>query len=461
MSPYPYEAQGVTKTVSKTKVKEQEGFKYTLSQYIPNNYYGSLINFSEIYNSLYGDTHYTNVELSDTLNSNLAINGNITITNEKGQDRTSYFDINVTGNSVKAVVKKNILDEVDFYSHVYNLNIPVYIKSGTGSKLTNTSVIPNQGKSSIKLENDTTNYDSNTVETSLYYNVNTSITNGTITGSSTVDIHNNKTITFTPNDGYYISSVTINGEEQDISSYNGGGTINFSNITKDYNIVVKTEAYGYTQITKRDSNTLNTVPRAIIRLYYDSECTRAVEGAENLITNAQGTITSPRMKKGTYYAKEIQAPWGYILNDTVQRVIINPGQTTQVVVENTQVRGQINFKKNDGEVNYKNTSYDESFAQGDASIQGAVYGLYAKENITSPDDGSVIYNAGQQIDIKTTDNNGKITWENLYLGKYYVQEITPSVGYLNDETQHEIDLATYYTDNYFSKGEQKTRKYCI
>lgn len=582
MSPYPYSLGDLKKSVSKTKVKEQEGFTYTLSQYIPNNYYGSLINFSQIYTNLYGDTHYTKVQMGDILNNNLAINGNIYITNEKGVDRSSYFDINVTGNSINVNAKNDMFNEVDFYSHTYNVNIPVYIKAGTGPNLTNTNVIKNQGGSVIQMgDGYGLGATTNEVETSLYYDVTTSITNGSITQSSSVDIHNNKTITFRPNNGYYVSSVTINGQEQDISRYYNGGTINLSDVTRDYNIVVKTEAYGYTQITKKDTNTSENVQGAVIGLYYNSTCTQPVEGNTNLVTNASGTITSGQMRAGTYYVKEIQAPNGYTLNSVVQKIIIYSGRTTQVTVnnkpntaqvnvakldnntgkiitkenttfalyewntssntwvkpthintgttngtvgdgkgailkektegtkgtytatmyynvknqgkfriveytrpygyttsnwakeiqitqdgqifsylsevKNTQVRGQINFKKNDKDVNYKNASYHENFAQGDATLQGALYGLYAKEAIISPDDGRILYQAGQQIGTKTTDSNGKITWENLYLGKYYVQEITASKGYLKDSVQYEVDLNSYYNTNYFSKGDQATQ----
>ena len=131
---------------------------------------------------------------------------------------------------------------------------------------------------------------SNIVSTSLYYDVTTSITNGTITGNSSVDIHGSKAITFKPNSGYYVSSVTINGEAQNVSNYYNGGTINLSDIRRDYNIVVKTEAYGYTQITKKDTNTSENVQGAVIRLYYDSACTLPATG--NLVTNTSGTVTS-------------------------------------------------------------------------------------------------------------------------------------------------------------------------
>lgn len=161
--------------------------------------------------------------------------------------------------------------------------------------------------------------------------------------------------------------------------------------------------------------------------------------------------------QGKFRIVEYTRPYGYTTSNWAKEIqITQDGQIFSYLseVKNTQVRGQVNFKKNDKEVNYKNESYTESFAQGDASLQGALYGLYARENIVSPDDGSVLYQAGQQVETKTTNSNGKITWENLHLGKYYVQEITPSIGYLKDTTQYEIDLQSYYNTNYFNQGNQ-------
>ena len=69
--------------------------------------------------------------------------------------------------------------------------------------------------------------------------------------------------------------------------------------------------------------------------------------------------------------------------------------------------------------------------QGDAKLEGAVYGLYARENIVHPDGKTgVIFKAGDLVATLTTDAKGACSIDNLYLGKYYVKEITPSEGYL-------------------------------
>ena len=72
-------------------------------------------------------------------------------------------------------------------------------------------------------------------------------------------------------------------------------------------------------------------------------------------------------------------------------------------------------------------------------MEKVVYGLYAREDIVHPDGTTgVIYPAGEQVATLTTDENGKASVENLYLGNYFVKEITPSAGYLADETEYDL-----------------------
>lgn len=64
----------------------------------------------------------------------------------------------------------------------------------------------------------------------------------------------------------------------------------------------------------------------------------------------------------------------------------------------------------------------------DASLEDAEYGLYDKE--------------GNLIDSKKTDKKGKVEFDNLPKGDYIVKEISPSKGYIIDETINEISLDT-------------------
>ena len=121
-------------------------------------------------------------------------------------------------------------------------------------------------------------------------------------------------------------------------------------------------------------------------------------------------------------------------------------------VENHRTEGEIHINKRDLELfqDDEQNSYGES--QGDATLQGAVYGLFAGADLIHPDGKSgIVYKAGELVSIGTTDINGDAsflaiteesetsvmaanhngTWigRPLLLGSYYIKELSRSEGY--------------------------------
>ena len=141
----------------------------------------------------------------------------------------------------------------------------------------------------------------------------------------------------------------------------------------------------------------------------------------------------------SYSIREIQAPELYLrnsedtytfnfkfTNDKEEKVSFSHTFT------NKRVNATIDLVKEDSEAG--------NSAQGDAVFEGAVYGLYAREDINHPDGRSgVLYKKDEQVATLTTDKEGKASVSNLYLGKYYLKEITPPVGYLLDEEEHDVN----------------------
>ena len=92
---------------------------------------------------------------------------------------------------------------------------------------------------------------------------------------------------------------------------------------------------------------------------------------------------------------------------------------------NDRVSAAISLNKKDAETK-------ENKAQGDASLENAVYGLYARNDITHPDGKTgVIYKAGSQIGTLITDKEGKarireifIVGEYLHQGNYPIRRIS-------------------------------------
>ena len=141
----------------------------------------------------------------------------------------------------------------------------------------------------------------------------------------------------------------------------------------------------------------------------------------------------------SYSIREIQAPELYLRNseDTYTFTFKFTNDKEEKVnfshtFTNKRVNATIDLVKEDSETG--------NSAQGDAVLEGAIYGLYAREDINHPDGRSgVLYKKDEQVATLTTDKEGKASVSNLYLGKYYLKEITPPVGYLLDEEEHDVN----------------------
>ena len=143
----------------------------------------------------------------------------------------------------------------------------------------------------------------------------------------------------------------------------------------------------------------------------------------------------------SYYVKELQAPENYFRNSedvfSFRFQYTNDKQASVAFThtfENERVNATIHLVKKD-----KETGRD---TQGDAVFEGAVYGVYARENIIHPDGKTgILYKAGSQVATMTVDKKGDASVEDLYFGKYYVKEITPPVGYLIDEGEYDLECS--------------------
>ena len=204
-------------------------------------------------------------------------------------------------------------------------------------------------------------------------------------------------------------------------------------------------------VAKQDNETKNPLDGGIYGLYAANDI-KNDSGAvvvkkdtliEKVTTGSDGTASyqTDLPIRNSYYIKEVQAPEGYYINDSeVYRFSFQYTTDKEASVsfthtfQNERVDAAIHLVKEDAETG--------GMPQGDAVFEGAVYGLYAREDIVHPDGKSgVLYKAGEQVATLKTDKNGKASVEDLYLGKYYIKELTPPEGYLLDETEHDIDCS--------------------
>ncbi len=101
--------------------------------------------------------------------------------------------------------------------------------------------------------------------------------------------------------------------------------------------------------------------------------------------------------------------------------------------------------------------------QGDAEIEGTIYGLYAKEKIhhadgvtaTKEDETALLYRKDELVQSQTIDEEGKLTFCELECGEYYIKEIEAGEGYLADENEYDVDL-TYRNEENLIITEEET-----
>ena len=186
-------------------------------------------------------------------------------------------------------------------------------------------------------------------------------------------------------------------------------------------------------VIKRDKETSKTLAGAVYGIYSDEDCKNLIAKMPATDENGVSSITLEKTQE-TVYLKEISVPTGYQIDTDSYNVTLKIGQTVTSQVADQRVNARLHLTKQDAETG--------SHAQGDATLEGAVYGLYAREDIVHPDGKSgVLYQRDAQVATLTTDKNGEAEIHDLYLGKYYLREITAPEGYLVDTKEHDIDCS--------------------
>ena len=228
---------------------------------------------------------------------------------------------------------------------------------------------------------------------------------------------------------YSAYKITTGSSTQDLALVFGEGVGNEKYV--DFKVTWTKECY--ISIVKKDSETSNTLAGAVYGIYSDAACTQLIKQMPATDANGAAKVTIEKTQE-VVYLKEISVPTGYTIDAKAYNVTLNIGKTSNMNVTDKRVTATISLHKQDAETG--NTP------QGDATLKGAVYGLFAREDIVHPDGKTgVLYKKGTQITSLTTDKNGQASVSNLYLGKYYFKELTPPVGYLLDQEEHEVDCS--------------------
>ena len=193
-------------------------------------------------------------------------------------------------------------------------------------------------------------------------------------------------------------------------------TVNFNNVLKRGSLeVVKTSEDGIVEGMK-------------FHLFGTSLSGLPVD--EYAVTNADGVARFENVL--------ISGDTPYVLEevDTAIRYVVPATQTAPIEWKKVTSRSFVNVLKKFN-VTVAKTDVETGTPQGDASLAGAVYGIYKGEEL---------------IDTYTTDENGQFTTKYYVCGNdWSIREIAPSEGYLLDGTIHHVGAeAELYTVEYNS-----------
>ena len=167
-------------------------------------------------------------------------------------------------------------------------------------------------------------------------------------------------------------------------------------------------------------------------------------------TNSEGYLITPeKFDYGkNYKLVEVQAPYGYVLDSTPIKFDVTRDNSEyedaltiiKVNRDNIAQKSIIEVTKS-GEIfaSVENTENIYTPVYEVQNLKGAVYQVFAAEDIKTPD-GTIRYQQGEQVDEITTGDDGVAKTKPLYLGKYTLVEKTAPDTFYNSGQQHDVEL---------------------
>lgn len=169
-------------------------------------------------------------------------------------------------------------------------------------------------------------------------------------------------------------------------------------------------------------------PDGLDTVYYEKDALVA-----EIVTNDKGIASIENLPLGKYYLVETKTLEGFVLDqEPIEADLSYVDQYTKVVyagmaVTNERQRVQVTVSKTDAETKEK--------------LEGAVFGLYAAEDIVNAD-GKVVVSKDTLVEKAVTGKDGKCVFvSNLPLGQYYVKEMEAPKGYVLSEEIFSLDAS--------------------
>lgn len=206
------------------------------------------------------------------------------------------------------------------------------------------------------------------------------------------------------NDTMYTITISENGDVIFKEEENG--------IIYNQKNIIMQEKYNFI-VTKYKTGTEITLSGAVIGIFNS-------EGKEisRKITDENGIITITGLEVGNYYYKEIQAPVGYVLNNTKYYFTVEDDGTVSFAEGTNKViyNDRVTMLEGTGLTIKK---YRTNTAIG---LPGATIAVFDEE--------------GNKVVEKVTGENGTVTFTGLEYGSYYYKEIIAPTGYIANSTQY-------------------------
>ncbi|MBQ7066878.1 MAG: DUF11 domain-containing protein [Lachnospiraceae bacterium] len=458
--------QAPHKTINKSVIKNKEEFAYTLSHYVPIE-------------DVTTGTNYKTYTFTDQIPGYFTVKS-VAITNEEGADASGYFTVDNTSNKLTISATSAALKKEDFYGHNYAFKVTCQLSDGqlvpaitasTGNGIPNTGYLTISNKKGTILDNKATEtvYIKVTGEANITvvkqgefkneplhsatfkiqqwngtayedmnYTITTDNTGKATTKALAITATNQgkfRVVEVTPPKGYGLLEVNA----WDVSLADGNSKTLGPLVNRNGGI-----PEAYLQIKKVDKDTGNMVSGAEFTIYeWDStkgayktepydvmkeypEIDPGLYSNKNQLTYVQG------YNDGKFKVVETKAPDGYYYNaDSPWEQEFNVMDLPEDAVleytcENEMIKGIINIEKTD--------------AESGELLADAAFEIVAAEEIKAAD-GTLLVKQGDVVDTLITDENGKASSGELFLGKYEVREVTAPAEYFLTEEVYLAELA--------------------
>ena len=316
----------------------------------------------------------------------------------------------------------------------------------------------------VALNNITNTKGKNLISAGVKVDEKTTDADGKITWRTDLPIGNYAAFEIQAPDGYYLNTDVIYYRGESYKSDSATKTIHISESTRNDISIVKLLLMDFdnekelagAKFLLKDKNG-NPVSADLI---VNGEKTTTTEGINTLVTGKTGHNIYGLTPGETYTLTEVKARTGYTTNiftkddignglemgETYQFTVPTDQPVTTIRLYNKRIVGRINLVKI-GETLREITG--STFTYEDSYLEGVKFRLSALTDIIHPDGlTGKIYNAGDEIEVKTTTRRGQLTFDNLYLGTYLVEEITFPEGYvINVSDDYVLSIGTFVLED--------------